>query len=212
VKRGPPERKDAPHRTSVAVWGAPTPVAVHSTFTVKVGVSCSAGCRLAGQVVRVNDEAGSCVAEGRLGEAPWPRTRGLYVAELSLPATATERVLYWTGSFSGDALTPPHESASSLFSFRTVEPPEHAVVVEVKERDAGAPLGGVGVFMGIHHATTDARGRAVLRLPKGTYTLVVRRRGCERPSLSVRVDRERTFAIQMGLVPEADPDEEEIWM
>lgn len=49
---------------------APTPVPVRSAFTVKVGVKCSEGCRLAGRVVRVSDEAGSCVAEGRLGETP----------------------------------------------------------------------------------------------------------------------------------------------
>lgn len=200
------------HRTSAAVWGAPTPVAVRSTFTVKVGVKCSEGCRLPGQVVRVSDEAGSCVAEGRLGEAPWPGTRGLYVAELSLPASATEGVFHWRGSFLGDAMAPRHESASSLFSFRTVEPPEHTVVVEVKERESGAPLERVSVFMGIYQAITDALGRAELKLPKGAYTLAVRRRGYEAPSLSVAVDRERTFSIQMGLVPEADHDQNEVWM
>ena len=200
------------HRTSVAVWGAPTPVAVRSTFTVKVGVKCSEGCRLAGQVVRVSDEAGSCVAEGRLGETPWPGTRGLYAAELVLPAPATEGVSHWTGSFLGDTLVPPHEGASSFFSFRTVEAPAHTVVVEVKERESGAALEGVGVFMGIYRATTDAGGRAELKLPKGAYTLAVRRRGCAAPSLSVAVDSERTFSLQMGLVPEADHDENEVWM
>jgi hypothetical protein len=201
-----------PHGTSIAVWDAPTPVAVHSPFPVKVGVKCSAGCRLTGQVVRVSDEAGSCVAEGRLGEAPWPGTRGLYVAELNLPETTTERVFHWTCSFSGNGLALPHESGSSLFSFRTAGAPEHIVVVEVKERDAGAPLEGVGVFMGMYHATTDARGRAELKLPKGAYPLVARRRGFQGPSLSVAVDGERTFAIPMDLVPESDPDEEEVWM
>lgn len=86
------------------------------------------------------------------------------------------------------------------------------MVVEVKEREAGAPLEGVGVFMGIYQATTDARGQAELKLPKGAYTLAVRRRGFEAPSISVAVDGERTLAIQMGLVPEADPDQSEIWM
>jgi hypothetical protein len=200
------------HRTSVAVWGAPTPVTVGSTFTVKVGVKCSEGCRLAGQVVRVSDEAGSCVAEGRLGEMPWPGTRGLHVAELGLPATATEGLSHWRGSFPGDAIAPPHESASTLFSFRTVQRPEHTVVVEVKERESGAPLEGVGVFLGIYRAATDARGRAELKLPKGAYTLAVRRRGFEAPSLSVAVDRELTFSLQMGLVPEADHDRNEVWM
>ncbi len=201
-----------PHRTSVAVWGAPAPVVVHKTITVKVGVKCSAGCRLTGQVVRVIDEAGSSLAEGRLGEARWPGTSGLYVAELSLPETNTERVFHWSGSFSGDGLTLPHESASSPFSFRTAGPPEHTVVVEVKERDAGAPLEGVGVFMGIYHATTDARGRVELKLPKGAYTIVARRRGFQGPALSVAVDGERTSAIPMDLVRESNPEEEEVWM
>lgn len=200
------------HSTSMAVWGAPTPVAMHSSFNVKVGVKCSAGCRLAGQFVQVSDEAGSNIGEGRLGEAPWPGTRGLYVAELSLPAPATEKVSSWSGSFVGDGLPSPHESASVAFSFRTAKPPEHTVVVKVTERDAGTPLAGVAVFMGVYRATTDARGLAKLELPKSTYELIVRKRDYEAPSMTVEVDRETTVEIQACLVPETNPDEEEVWM
>jgi hypothetical protein len=179
---------------------------------VKLGVKCAAGCCLSGQVVRVLDERGASVAEGRLGEAPRPGTRGLYVAELSLPGASAEGVFHWKGAFSGDGLALPHESASSVFSFRTVQPPDHTVVFEVREGDAGAPLEGVGVYMGIYQATTDARGRAELKLPKGAYDLAVRRRGFHGPSSSVEVDGERTFAIRMDVLHESDPDEEEVWM
>ena len=181
-------------------------------FDVKVGVKCSAGCRLAGHGVKASDEAGSNMGEGRLGEAPWPGTRGLYVAELNLPAPATEKVSSWSSSFLGDGLASPHESASVAFSFRTAKPPEHTVVVKVTERDAGTPLAGVAVFMGVYRATTDARGLAKLELPKSTYELIVRKRDYEAPSMTVEVDRETTVEIQACLVPETNPDEEEVWM
>ena len=208
----PPHFRTKPHSTSMAVWGAPTPVAIDSTFNVKVGVKCKAGCRLAGQLVQVTDEAGSHIGEGRLGQAPWPGTRGLYVAELSLPAPATEKVSRWSGSFAGGTLPSPHDSTSAAFSFRTAKPPEHTVAVKVTDRDTGTPLAGVAVFMGVYRAATDARGVAKLDLPKSTYELIVRRRDYEAPSRTVEIDRETSVEIHACLVPEPNPDEEEVWM
>ena len=53
------ESRTAPHPTSIAVWGVPSPVVVDGRFAVQVGVKCAAGCALAGQPVVVRDEAGA---------------------------------------------------------------------------------------------------------------------------------------------------------
>jgi hypothetical protein len=211
-----PEKVDAvrrakPHATSVAVWGVRSPVIVGSAFTVKVGVTCSK-CDLAGGVVRVQDEAGSVVSEGRVGRGPWPGTRGLHVAEMSLIAPAVEGLSRWSGSFSGDGLALPHESSSCLFGFRTVEAPERTVRVEVTERDSGAPLQGVSVFAGMYHSVTDARGFAELRVPKGPYALVARKRDWEPAIRTLGVEGDRTISIQMSVRARREPDEEEVWM
>lgn len=200
------------HTTSMAVWSTTTPVAVRGTLEVKVGAKCSAGCRLAGQLVHVSDEAGLKIGEARLGDSPWPGTRGLYVAELSVVAPATEKVFGWSGSFAGDALGAPHESASAAFSFRTVRPPEHTVVVKVTDRDAGTVLAGVRLFMGAYHTTTDAHGLGKLDLPQSTYELMARKRGYDAPSMTVEVVRDTSIEMKVRPVLETNPEEEELWM
>lgn len=199
------------HSTSVAVWGAPSPVTVQSSFNVKVGVKCSAGCRLAGHRVQVLDEKGSLIGEAPLGDALWAGTRGLYVAELTLPAPAIEDIFSWSGSFPGDAAS-RHELASVAFSFRTAAPPEHSVVVKVTDREAGHPLGGVELFMGIYRAATDAHGLAKFELPKNTYELKVRERDGEAAPMTVEVDGNTAVEIQASLTPEPTPEEKELWM
>ena len=51
-----------PHATTLAVWNVPTaPIAMGSTFTVRVGVKCSEACRLTGGLVEIRDSAGTIV-------------------------------------------------------------------------------------------------------------------------------------------------------
>lgn len=198
------------HPTSMAVWGTPSPVALESTFDVKVGVKCAEGCRLAGQLVRVSDEAGIVLGEARLGDAPWKDTQGLYVAELSLPAPPTEDVFKWSASFSDEAPEATHEAASAVFSFRTARPPEHTVIVEVTDRDEGTPLQDVAVMMGLYRSKTDASGLAKFDLPADTYEMRVRAQDAEAPPIKVAVDKPCTVKIQA--TPPRDPDEAELWM
>lgn len=201
-----------PHPTSMAVWGAPSPVPMQSTFQVKVGVKCAEGCALAGRLVRVTDEAGSTIGEAPLGEKPWKGTQGLYVAELSLQAPAAENVFNWSTSFAGDDSETPHDGASTTFSFRTAGPPEHTVVVKVVDRDEGKPLGGITVLMGLYRAVTDAHGHATFAVPKSTYELKLRNREAEAPSTTVEVDQSCSVEILARPAPQSGPDETEIWM
>ena len=116
------EERTAPHPTSVAVWGVPSPVVVNRRFAATVGVKCSAGCPLAGRRIVVRDEAGADVGHGRVGETPEPGTSALYATKVTLQAPAAEGVHAWTAAFEGTgpasvprgaAVPPPRETASA---------------------------------------------------------------------------------------------------
>ena len=208
----PKEVSTKPHATSMAVWGIPAPVVMGSLFKVQVGVKCSSACKLTGRFVELSRETGSKIFEGRLGEALWPGSGGLYVAEVSLPAPDTEGVARWSVAFAGNKLGAPHQDAFATFGIRTAKPPEHGVKVKVTEADRGTPLARAEVFMGIYRASTDECGLANLELPKGTYDLDVRKPGYETPHMIVEVVRDITVGIEASLLPAGNPDEDQVWM
>ena len=102
-----------PHPTSVAVWGAPSPVAAASRFTATVGVKCAAGCPLAGHPVAIRDETGRELGRGTLGAAPAAGTRALYAAAVALTAPREPGVHAWTAAFPGGAAEPPAAGATA---------------------------------------------------------------------------------------------------
>ena len=81
------------HPTSIAVWNVPAPVVVNRPFTVSVGVKCSVGCQLTGQLIGVRDAAGIEIGEGRLGETPSRGTSALYETVVNLVAPSEQGVL-----------------------------------------------------------------------------------------------------------------------
>ncbi len=130
------EEGQAPHPTSVAVWGAPSPVIAASRFTVTVGVKCAAGYPLAGRPVVIRDEAGRDVGHGTLGAEPRAGTRALYAAAVSLTAPSEPGVHAWTAAFPGageaglpaDEPKPPPEPAT--------EPVPHREAASAPKREA----------------------------------------------------------------------------
>ena len=114
------EEGQAPHPTSVAVWGAPSPVVAASRFTVTVGVKCAAACPLAGQPVVIRDQTGRDVGHGTLGAEPRAGTRALHAAAVTLTAPPEPGVHAWTAAFPGAGAarppagepTPPPEPAT----------------------------------------------------------------------------------------------------
>ena len=126
------EEGQAPHPTSVAVWGAPSPVIAASRFTVTVGVKCAAGHPLAGRPVVIRDEAGRDVGHGTLGAEPRAGTRALYAAAVSLTAPSEPGVHAWTAAFpgAGEAGLPAHEPTP---------PPEPATEPVPHREAASAP-------------------------------------------------------------------------
>ena len=131
---------DTPHTTSIAVWDVPSPVVINRPFTVKVGMTCSAGCALTGQPIVVRDANGSPVGEGRVGETPCPGTSALHGAEVDLVAPAEEGLWSWSVVVAGTRAPVPHDDACATLGFQTARPPEHRITVRVLNSDTQTPI------------------------------------------------------------------------
>lgn len=194
-----------PHAASVAVWGVPSPVR-GTSFTVQVGVKCSAACRIGGQLVEVRDEAGAKVADGRLGPDPRAGTAALYEGQVSLVAPERAGVFSRSVHFGGTALDLPHTAATGTFTFRAVEPPEHTVTVRVRPQGIDAPLHDIEVRLGPYRAWTDEGGLARVGVTKGTYELSAWRIDIEPVSTRVVVAGDDT--VEVDATPRRVVDED----
>src|SRR5262249_33558660 len=76
------------HAASVHGWGLPPAIAAGERFSFKVGIKCSAGCRLSGRPLCILDGEGAEVATGTLRDV-WPGTDALYFAEVEARAPLT---------------------------------------------------------------------------------------------------------------------------
>ena len=200
-----------PHTTSVAVWDVPSPVR-GSRFGVSVGIKCTAQCSLAGQLVEVRDEAGVKLGDGRLGDDPRPGTSALYEAEVSLVAPSQAGVFSRSVSFVATELDLPHREASADFTFRTLEPPEHTVTVQVVPKGIDAPMDNIEVRLGAYRAETDERGLASVGVPKGTYELSAWRIDIEPVSTELEVTGDAMVEVDAAPRHVVDEDEERLWM
>lgn len=196
-----------PHSASVAVWEVPSPVQ-GARFTVQVGVKCSAGCRLGGQLVEVRDESGATVAEGRLGSEPSPGTSALHEAQVTLAAPDRSGVFSRTVHFAGTGLELPHTGGAGTFTFRVVEPPEHTVAVWVRAKGIEAPLHSIEVRLGPYGAMTDERGLASVRVAKGSYELSAWRVDIEPVSQRLVVADDHTVEVDAAPRRVVDEDAE----
>lgn len=187
------------HRTSVAVWDVPSPVAVHASFAIKVGVKCSAGCELADQKVEVRDQAGSAVTSGIWEADPWPGTSGLFWSEVQLEAPDDEAYHRWMVRFPRPDLELAHEEASFAFGFKSAPPPEHTVTVEVTGKDTKSPIEKARVIVNPYRAQTDESRVARVAVPKGEYDLYAAMDGYATFKKTVEVTGDLT--IEAELVP-----------
>ena len=70
------------HAASVNVWGLPSAIAAGERFKLKVGVKCSARCKLTGTPLSIFDHEGARVGTENLFGDVWPGTSALYFAEV----------------------------------------------------------------------------------------------------------------------------------
>jgi hypothetical protein len=193
------------HATSMAVWDVPSPIAVGDRFRMKVGVKCSADCKLTDKQIEIYDHEGGKVATEKLGDVPWPGTGTLYWAEVELKSPGTEGYYTWEARFPEPDLELPHEEASHTFGFRTGEPPEHVVTVEVIDKDTKTPIKNADVLLHPYRGYTDERGMARLMVPKDKYELYVSKNEYETFQRTVKAAND--VAIKAELLVAPVPDE-----
>lgn len=209
--------KTAPHSTSIAVWGVPSPVVVDRRFAATVGVKCSAGCPLAGRAVVVRDEAGAEAGRGRLGKTPAPGTSALHAAEVALVAPAREGVYTWTAVFDSARPGPtPRETAPAPgeLSTRMSAPPKNAASAHERIPGPEAPAAHEAAaaafsFRAVsppeHHVTVTVRDRDTRELLAGAEVRVGVHRGTTgadgRAQLDVRAGACDLYVRKAGYAP-----------
>ena len=193
--------RTVPHACSLTAWGAPGPVAAGGALSVHVGLRCGRACKLAGARVALLDDAGAQVAEGVLGETPWPATEALYWTRLEAQAPAAEGAHAWTVVLveAGTALA--HEAQPAPFGFRTGKPCEHRAAVRVLAAAGRTPVAGVQVRVGPYAATTAADGVAAVEVPPGEFAVTIRKDGFTAPPLAVAVDGDVALDIEVRAAP-----------
>ena len=163
----------AAHATSIAVWDVGSPVILDTDFKIKVGVKCALGCSLAGQAVEVFDHEGAEAAIAILGPAPYSETIALYWSEVGLRAPASKGTYKWQVRLCKPSLESAHDDASFTFGFSVAGKPEHAVTIEVVNRDTSAPVANARVTLRPYGGHTDSNGVTNLAAAAGDYVLYV---------------------------------------
>jgi hypothetical protein len=194
------------HTASVNVWGLPSAIAAGERFTLKVGIKCSAGCKLTGRPLSVFDHEGAQVGAGHLLDDVWPGTGALYFAEIEARAPLA------TGDHEWHIRTPewergvPHAAGSSAFAVKVVRPPDHELTVAAFDREKQTPIKGAHVLLHPYRGLTDESGVAKVRVAKGSYKLFVS--GFQYIPYQVIIDvaGDVTARAELTLEPEGEED------
>ena len=161
------------HAASVNVWGLPSAIGVGERFRFKVGIKCSAGCKLTGRQLSIFDHEGAQVGAGSLLEDVWPGTSALYFAEVEAQAPLTTGDHAWQVKTPGSDSGVPHAAGSFTFAVKVVSPPDHEVTVEAFDSEKQTPIKGAHVLLHPYRAFTDERGVAKVKVAEGRYKLFV---------------------------------------
>jgi hypothetical protein len=162
-----------PHATTVNVWGLPSAIAAGERLGFKVGIKCSAGCKLAGRPLSVLDDEGAQVGAASLRDDVWPGTSALYFAEVEARASLATGDHEWRVECPGSDSGVPHAAGSSAFTVKVVSPPDHEVTVEAFDGEKQTPIAGAHVVLHPYRALTDESGVAKIKVAKGRYKLFV---------------------------------------
>jgi hypothetical protein len=161
------------HAANVNVWGLPSATAAGERFRFRVGIKCSAGCKLSGRRLSIVDHEGEEVAAARLADDIWPGTDALHFAEMEAQAPAAP------GDYQWQVRTPEwnsgiaHAAGSFTFAVKIVRAPDHEVTVEAFDSETQSPIKGAHVLLHPYRAYTDESGVAKLKVAAGRYKLFV---------------------------------------
>jgi hypothetical protein len=161
------------HAVSVNVWGLPSATGAGERFRFKVGIKCSAGCKLRGRRLSIFDHEGEEVASATLADNIWPGTDALYFVEMEAQAPVAPGDYQWQVRAVEWNASGPHAAGSFTFAVKIVRAPDHEVTVEAFDSETQSPIKGAHVLLHPYRAYTDERGVAKLKVAAGRYKLFV---------------------------------------
>ena len=161
------------HAASVNVWGLPSAIAAGEHFRFKVGIKCSAGCKLTGRQLSIFDHEGAQVGAASLLDDVWAGTSALYFAEVEAQAPFVTGDYQWQVATPASDMSVPHAAGSCTFAVKVVSPSDHEVTVEAFDSEKQTPIKGAHVLLHPYRALTNEAGVAKLEVTKGTYKLFV---------------------------------------
>ena len=161
------------HAQSVNVWGLPPAIGPRERFRFKVGIKCSAGCKLTGRPLRTFDHEGAQVGEASLTGDIWPGTGALYFSEVEAEAPLMAGDYKWQVETTGSASRVPHAAGSCTVAVKVVSPPDYEVTVEAVDSERQTSIKGAHVLLHPYRALTDEKGVAKVKVAKGRYKLFV---------------------------------------
>jgi hypothetical protein len=194
------------HAASVNVWGLASAVPAGERFSFKVGIKCSAGCKLVGRAMSITDHNGAQVAAAKLCDDVWPGTSALYFAEVEAQAPRTPGDFTWQVTTAASEQSVPHAAGSCGFPVKVVAPPDHEVTVEAFDGDRQAPIKGAHVLLHPYRAITDERGVAKVKVAKGRYTLFVSGFNYIGHERIIDVTSDVTARAELAVEPEEEVD------
>jgi|SRR5579864_9295782 len=194
-----------PHAASMNVWGLPSAIAAGERFRFKVGLKCSAGCKLAGRQLRILDHGGMQVAEAELVDDVWPGTSALYFAEVEARAPRQIGDYQWRVESPGSEQV-PHAAGSCGFAIKVVSPPDHEVTVAAFDSEQQTPIVGAHVLLHPYRAFTDESGLARVKVAQGRYKLFVSGFRYIAHESIIDVTGDVTIRAELGAEPEGEED------
>ena len=203
-----------PHDTRVIVWDVPSTVECGEKFSVKLGVKCSSECRPDGWTVEVRDHDGQERVTTTLGSEPLPGTGALYHVEVELSAPDREGLHTWEAKARGDeapadGLDVLHPESIAPFGVRVVPTPECLLMVVAMDMETQTPVESARVVVHPYRTSTDERGVAEMRLPKGEYRVFVSRK--EYCPFRSDVEMKTDVTIRAELALDRELSDADIW-
>ena len=195
-----------PHKISLSAWDIPFPVVSGSTFTMKAGVKCSAGCDLSNKEIEICDQGNILLSSSKLESTPWKGTKALYWTEFELQAPKNEGLHKYELKFSQFNEGVLHEETRHSCSFRAARPPEHTVVVEVTKKYKRDPINKALVMLHSqgtsYRAYSNENGIAKINVPNATYSIVIVAQDYEDWGTNIDIVENTTINVEMFWHPE----------
>ncbi len=194
------------HATSVNVWGLPSAIAAGERFALKVGVKCSAGCKLAGRALRIFDHDGAQVGSASLLDDIWPGTTALYFSELEAQAPLKPGDYEWQVRTPASERGVPHAAGSFTFTVKVVGPPDYEVTVAAFDSATQTPINGAHVLLHPYRTSTDETGKAKVKVTRGRYKLFVSGFNYIPYAGNIDVAADVTVKVELAVEPEGQED------